>query len=1229
MDNNNKDPGGNLALWLPGGAVIISLVVSTFALTRVPLIESRPAGAEFHIEQQIEARLWQDPFDALERYRKNYKDNNNSSTNFTCKQIEYPAISPTEDAALTTSNEKHLNYLSTKYEHLQKIASDTNSESIVSETDQDLPLIIVALVDGGPHADQVELRRRIRYAILAGLKNSKLVPEDAQHIGCMALSLPQKSPQNEKATIKNNETIEIPFETFIANPFAPPTESIPSKAIVYWLKEEYLKNNPLQKLVTLHKTLNQKHCSEAEIKCVTQLEKQYTNAIPKNGHALKVIGPSSSKVLRDIYLEPPQIASTSNIEIYSPLATTETDTLTLQIHHPSKSGATSHQDQESQKNNKTSKKSIILRTISDDAILTRLLLEELKRRRVDPAYGLSCSTGAPAKVGLSCSKSGWRNRYNRIALVSEWDSLYSRALAKTFKEIVLQTAEHNQFTENNVNHWVLQFSYLRGLDGQLPKESASSKKSGDKENTERDGSPLDIGLLEKADGNSQLDYLRRLAEHIAERDDAYRRKGESGIGAIGVLGTDAYDKLLVLQALKSRMPNKVFFSTDLDARMLQRDHAETVRNLVLAAPYGLTLTRELQQDVPPFRDSLQSSVFVAVLVALAPQSFEEKRAKFDYSNSGLLSPGIYEIGIHGFIPLASSRADVCRAGATVRSRASGDENAGKKPSILQLPCLQDQPPPPYPELSETAHDTLGMILSMWWAKPLSLLLLTLAIFLGWWWTAKEKKKEKEENVPDDIRDLLRLVHNLPLALYLVAALSALSATWLWRVEFLWATFLPLLLGIICSKLISRKQHDIVLFNSLAYYIIIPIVVFLLALLWAYQQRRSLTEYGLGEPMFLFEGISAWPTLGLRLLAVLISISALAWGWRNLRNSKDEIEKTYCLDLKHWQPNLWTCDSSDNQYDPKRPVRDWLVKLGYCLFRIFFPLSPISIAKPPKLPKSRPEELASPSQSSSSDVRPVLDFEEVWKEHLVCGTFTASMLRASLAAWIFIVVTSALFIVWPMEGIPMRGELQIGKLGWMVPALAFQLLVFWVVDANYLLVRFIRLLSSHRICWPTKLQKNNRKIFGIDEHPCIDARLDMTLIAQRSKAVSRLIYAPTLVLLILIVSRSSVFDNWSTPPSMIISFLLTALVLFVSALSLRRTAEKARVMALERIDKHLLETEDSEKSYAKLSIIRERIATLNTGAFSRYSEDPLVRALLLSLAGIGGSAIVEVLNYSKF
>jgi len=54
MDNSNGS-GNNLVLWLPGSALILSLVVSTFALTREPFLEPRPIGAQFQAQSPIEA----------------------------------------------------------------------------------------------------------------------------------------------------------------------------------------------------------------------------------------------------------------------------------------------------------------------------------------------------------------------------------------------------------------------------------------------------------------------------------------------------------------------------------------------------------------------------------------------------------------------------------------------------------------------------------------------------------------------------------------------------------------------------------------------------------------------------------------------------------------------------------------------------------------------------------------------------------------------------------------------------------------------------------------------------------------------------------------------------------------------------------------------------------------------------------------------------------------------
>jgi hypothetical protein len=1097
---DSKDSGTNLAFWLPGSAVILSLVVSMFALTREPFLEPRPIGAQFQAQLPIEARLWQDPFDAVERYRKKLADSKNPDAENVCS----PDLSPLSAG-------------------------------------QSAPDIMVALVEGGPYADEVERRRRIRYALLAGFKNSHRVPDQEQYIHCLKLAanLSLEAPQK-------SAFVDMPYEVFVSNPFDPPLAlegkpAPPDRTIVFWLKQDALGSTPLQQLETLRDSLNQK----VAMACVpAPCTEPAANAV------LKVIGPSTSTVLRDMFQDQDIGKASANIEIYSPLATADNETLDrgyqklsppLQNRQPMK----------------------LLRTVSDDGTMTQLMLEELKLRRVDPAAGVRCGEGKLSRIGSPCT-GNLRRSANRIALISEWDSFYSRALIESFKLQVARDARLGDGDNHKgaVDQWILRFSYLRGLDGRLPEESASTDKTATS-NVGKNApgvSTFDLSPLEKSDGNSQLDYLRRLADHIASEDAAYRRDGESGIGAIGILGVDAYDKLLVLQALKSRMPYKLYFSTDLDARMLQRGQAQTTRNLILAAPYGLTLTRALQQDVPPFRDSLQSAVFISVLAALAPQSFEAKRAKFDYSKSELLSPGIYEVGISGFIPLATrlgaSRPTSCQAPTQAQS-----ERGILPHDLMALRCLQDPSPPPYPEPSRALRERFKQSQSFFWAGPLTLGILSSNLL---------RRSTRRLALPQD-----------------------------------------------ATASMTPGSYD-----AWAWYIVVPLVVFILALMLAYQMRSTLTDNGLGEPMFLLEGISAWPTVALRLLAVLISLCALTWGWRKLRINRADIESAFHLRLhmRKYQTTLWGQVRRLIRRGKRWSLRRWCNELGHWLLLIFFPL----MSANEDWSKS-----CAAAQARCTDGRKMIVIARFWGEHCICGSFGARLLRAMLATWAYVVVTSVLFVIWPMEGTPVRGSSDWWMLNWLIPTLTFQLLVFWVMDANLLLTRFIRHLSEHHAIWPGTLQAEHKKIFGMLKHPCIDEWVDLQLIAKRTSAVNRLIYAPTAVLLILLASRSSLFDNWPTPPGLMISYLLTALLLLSSALTLRRAAEKARTVALQRIDAYLLETPESTPGYAKFKMIRERVATLNTGSFSRYSEDPLIRSLLLSLTGIGGSAIVDALNYAKF
>ncbi|WP_342625085.1 hypothetical protein [Pseudomonas alkylphenolica] len=1232
---NGNDSGSNLGFWLPGSAIVLSLIVSTFALTRAPFLEQRPFGAQFQTQLPIEARLWQDPFDALERYRKRLKDNKSQLAGSECTpELFDKSSAPADQLQAQLSQLRRTSY--SPAADMADPASAQGPAKTPKATDAEPTSIMVALVEGGPYAEEVELRRRMRYAMLAGFKTARMVPEDEQNIRCLSLTddLKASPVASQDDAQGNRRRAELPYEIFVANPFDPPTDmddnAHPSaRTILFWLKQSHLGTEPLQKLEQLRQTLSCK---------VSALDGTSSPATctPFDDKILKVIGPADSTVLRDMYRQEYQGNEVPpNIEIYSPLATADRKMLLRGIEKPK--GRPS-QPQENTENPKQTLK--LLRTISDDRTMTTLLLDELKLRKVDPVTGLQCAPNAVMRVGNDCRRKGFQ-RQNRIALISEWDSFYSRALIESFKSQVVETARLSDDNKASVDEWVLRFSYLRGLDGRLPEEAASADKAVGKDSS-KDSLELDTSPLEKSDGNSQLDYLRRLADHIAEEDELYRRKGENGIGAIGILGLDTYDKLLALQALKSRMPHKVYFSTDLDARMLQRGQAETTRNLVLAAPYGLTLTRALQQDVPPFRDSLQSAVFIAVLTAQAPQSFDAKRAKFDYNKSGLLSPGIYEVGIKGFIPLASrlnkSRPEDC---AAPDSRRSDRISRVRPQDIMALRCLQDRAELPFPEMSPAMRKDFTARLSFFGAGPLSWILLLLALSLGWWWTNRSLVNTVPPPSADqaDSKFLYQLppwVCRLPISLYAASALSALVGILYWRVEFMWITFVLILLGIICAELIRRTTPVSLrpgrgaagiagLFDASGWYILVPLVVFILALLWAYQVRRDLTDNGLGEPMFLFQGISAWPTVALRLLAALISISALFWGWRNLQINRIEIRNLY--HLSHLTPiyraRLWRHFPLFNQRYKKWSWRHWLNQLGHWLFKIIFPLSPSDI---PHISDKTRRALRLPA---SRDPRPLVFISSFWREHCECGTFTARLLRAALATWFFLVITSVLMVVWPMESIPVRGNSPIWLWSWLLPFVLFQLLVFWVVDANRLLTRFIHQLSNLHGIWPKPLRIEHKEIFETSAHPCIDDWMDMVLIAKRTAAVNRLIYAPTVVLLIMIASRSSYFDNWPTPPSIVISFLLTAVILLSSAISLRRAAEKARRIALLRIDDYLLRPVEDNLKQDKLEMIRARVAALSTGAFSRYSEEPLVRALLLSLTGIGGSIIVDAINFSKF
>ena len=287
------------------------------------------------------------------------------------------------------------------------------------------------------------------------------------------------------------------------------------------------------------------------------------------------------------------------------------------------------------------------RTIHTDLSLTDALVEELDQRGVELS---DCGS-------------------DHIVLINEWDSSYGRALPLSF---AISIEEHRKKDrEDNVRECcksdvdsnfpdrIHRLAYMHGIDGMLPVDEGDSDRSDMKKlmNTlQKSNSSADKSYY-KPDfnqplGEAQYDYIRRLTQKIkqlpfndADENISKRSTFDHKIRAIGVLGSDIYDKLLILRALRPEYPDAIFFTNDLDARLFHETELKWTRNLIVASSYGLQLHPSLQRDIPPFRNNYQTSLFAATLQALG--LIKEINLKKNEAGSKLIAPRIFEIGRKG------------------------------------------------------------------------------------------------------------------------------------------------------------------------------------------------------------------------------------------------------------------------------------------------------------------------------------------------------------------------------------------------------------------------------------------------------------------------------------------------------------------------------------------------------------------------------------------------------
>ncbi len=618
MDSNKQS---NHSLIWPSVFVFVAALYGIVA-SPTSLKSFRPE----HLQEQqgidakgVPARLWQDPLKAVNIVGKD-------KSKFHCSCILKKEIS-------------------------KNLTSSEYSEE--SETDNDI-LILPVFLPGDSYNEDIENRLRWRYAVVSALIEAGYIPEDGKHI--------------KYFNFRKKEPVTVPYEWFEINKLSSGNCTYKS-ILVIWVDDDLLskalgsnsidaKTTPINIINEIYKVLismeNLDYCvcrsnnlkigqSSVNLErnqlmlgnvlsrwlfpflyIQTINNKEHHEQIDADKLSLHVIGPTGSTDLLEMlenHKDDKEIKK--EMIFFSPLSTISANLLKLLLKKRDFSP-------NSNRNYNIDKFPITLKsdgqdritfkkTIGTDEELTVKLIQELKLRRTDP---------------IDCE--------NQIVLISESDTIYGRALPKTFSAIAKFIKNNKEYseksdkdilkefkkiTENCENYWTKEmdnihfFTYLRGLDGQLPeKESEEAKKKEKNDDKETQ--------IVEPKGRAQLDYLRRLQKQLKELQDK-----EGKITAVGILGSDVYDKLLLLRALRNKFPEAIFFTTDLDAIYLHPDQYKWTHNLIVSSHFGLRLRTDLQGGVFPFRDSYQTSVFWATLNAVGNKDDTFKPI-----------PRIYEIG---------------------------------------------------------------------------------------------------------------------------------------------------------------------------------------------------------------------------------------------------------------------------------------------------------------------------------------------------------------------------------------------------------------------------------------------------------------------------------------------------------------------------------------------------------------------------------------------------------
>jgi hypothetical protein len=377
-----------------------------------------------------------------------------------------------------------------------------------------------------------------------------------------------------------------------------------------------------------------------------------------------------------------------------------------------------------------------------------------------------------------------------------------------------------------------------------------------------------------------------------------------------------------------------------------------------------------------------------------------------------------------------------------------------------------------------------------------------------------------------------------------------------------------------------------------------------------------------EPFALLEGVSAWPSQLLRTFALVLFFWFLDHAWCNTTRAADEIGD------EHFQLSA----ASDAPVSRGRGAGGLVSRIQDVSVWFWHPRTPV------------------PDRDGA------IDGAALWAEYQQRLRNGPRLLR--LAFWLVVLITP--FAVWfSLYGVPIipaRGEADRGLfLGTMLAAaLALALLLTLVADSTVLTWRLLGLLRLGRTVHPAQTVARRASELGDElaaqatvpvaasppgrtgggdlRNTVLDDWIELKLIAKHSAAMGPQILLPFVLLALLLVARSRLFDNWHLGDIVLVVFSVMITWAVVIAALLKHGAERSRTHALERMQADLVWLKGAGPAWAALAerypALIDQARSLKGGAFAPLFEQPIVRAALVPLGGAGGVQLLDLLLFAR-